>query len=353
MNSTYLQAYPRACRNTLAPVELSYFSLVVCFILFVCIVPGNIMVCLAVLWNPHRNLRSHFTLLIANLAMADLIAGLVTEPCGFAYVFLEVQGHSPPVSLVYLTHLSYFISVQASVLTLVGLTSDRYLAITKPLWYRANVSPANATLLSGLVWACAIGFSFIYLHVGFALYSFIFANTAVIFALIIMTFTYVRLLKAIRARVDEVLTLDAGTPNKDKQKREALWEKKLTKTYLLMLICFLACYVPSCVLIYVQHFCTICSCEAIHWLRDFQFNLVLLSSAINPFIYAWRLSNFRRVFVIIIKCNVCTLFHASSGRGNVRVDSIHKNDENVEVIAMTPMLNCPCNGCSNNEEDTA
>lgn len=312
------------------------------------------MVCLAVLLNPYRNLRSHFTLLIANLALADLIAGSVTEPCGFAYVFLELQGQSPPVSLVYLTHLSYFTSVQASVFTLVGLTSDRYLAITRPLWYRATVSPANATLISCLVWVCSIGFSLIYLYVGFALYSFIFANTAVVFALIIMTFTYVRLLKAIRARVDEVMSLEAGTPEKDKQKREALWEKKLTKTYLLMLICFLACYVPSCVLIYVQHFCSFCSCETIHWLRDFQFNLVLLSSAINPFIYAWRLSNFRRAFIAMLKCKMIPSLQASSERGNVRVASINKDVRSVEIIAMTPMLNCPCNGnCSNSEEDVS
>lgn len=311
------------------------------------------MVCLAVLINPYRNLRSHFTLLIANLALADLIAGSVTEPCGFAYVFLELKGQSPPVSLVYLTHLSYFVSVQASVLTLVGLTSDRYLAITRPLWYRATVSPANATIISCIVWTCAIGFSLIYLHVGFALYSFIFANTAVIFALVIMIFTYVRLLKAIRARVDEVMTLDAGTPEKDKQKREVLWEKKLTKTYLLMLVCFLACYVPSCVLIYVQHFCPFCSCETIHWLRDFQFNLVLVSSAINPFIYAWRLSNFRRAFIAMLKCSLCSSFQARLGRENGRIDSISKDVYSAEVIAMAPMLNCPCNRCTNSEEEVS
>lgn len=294
------------------------------------------MVCLAVLKNPHKNLRSHFTLLIANLAMADLIAGSVTEPCGFAYVLLESLGRLPPVSLVYAAHLSYFISVQASVLTLVGLTSDRYLAITKPLWYRATVSPGNATLISCLVWTCAVGFSLVYLQVGFSLYSFIFANTAVAFAIIVLVFTYVRILKAIRARVDEVISLDAGTPEKDKQKREALWEKKLTKTYLLMLVCFLACYVPSCILIYTQHFCSLCSCDVIHWLRDLQFNLVLLSSAINPFIYAWRLANFRRAFIALLKCDICRSLQARTKRGSVRVASINKDIESLEVIAMAP-----------------
>lgn len=319
------------CQDTLAPVSLSYFSLVTCFLLCLCIVPGNTMVCLAVLKDPNRNLRSHFTLLIANLAMADLIAGLVTQPSAIAYILLELQGSHPPEFLVYTTHLSYFISVQASVLTLVGLTSDRYLAITKPLWYRATVNPANATLISCLVWACAVGFSLVYLRVGFTLYSFIFANTAVIFALIVLIFTYVRIFKAIHARVDEVLSLDASSPDRDKQQREALWEKKLTKTYLLMLVCFMACYVPSCSFIYTQHFCFSCTCDTIHWLRDLQFNSVIVSSALNPFLYAWRLANFRRAFIDMVRCDT------KPWRGSGKIESTSKETDSSEVIAMAPI----------------
>ena len=34
----------------------------------------------------------------------------------------------------------------------------------------------------------------------------------------------------------------------------------------------------------------------IHWLRDLQFLIVLCNSGINPYLYAWRLPQFKRAF---------------------------------------------------------
>ena len=79
-------------------------------------------------------------------------------------------------------------------------------------------------------------------------------------------------------------------------------EKKITKTLLIVLLLFLACYVPSCVCIYIVNFCYTCGCEFIHWVRDIQFVLVMANSGMNPFVYAWRLKNFRKAFKSILTC---------------------------------------------------
>ena len=43
-------------------------------------VPGNLLVVMAVFIDPNKDLRSPFMYFVANLAMADLLVGLVTDP---------------------------------------------------------------------------------------------------------------------------------------------------------------------------------------------------------------------------------------------------------------------------------
>ena len=88
-------------------------------------------------------------------------------------------------------------------------------------------------------------------------------------------------------------------------------EKKITKTLLIVLLLFLACYVPSCVCIYIVNFCYTCGCEFIHWVRDIQFVLVMANSGVNPFVYAWRLKNFRKAFKSILTCRAFLRRHRS------------------------------------------
>ena len=49
-------------------------------------------------------------------------------------------------------------------------------------------------------------------------------------------------------------------------------------------------------MIYVINLCSTCSCVLIHWFRDLQYLLILVSSAFNQFLYAWRMDGFRRAF---------------------------------------------------------
>ena len=88
-------------------------------------------------------------------------------------------------------------------------------------------------------------------------------------------------------------------------KEEVEREKKVTKTLLIVLILFLACYLPSTVCIYIVNLCSTCDCVFIHWVRDIQFVLVMANSGVNPFVYAWRLQSFRKAFKSILTFRAC------------------------------------------------
>ena len=73
-------------------------------------------------------------------------------------------------------------------------------------------------------------------------------------------------------------------------------QRRLLKNLMIMIAAFLICFTPACIMIYYINFCkeVSCNCEVHHWLRDLEFVLTAINSAINPFIYTWRLPKFRK-----------------------------------------------------------
>lgn len=68
------------CEDKRAPFELSVTTATISTILCVITVPGNVLICLAIVKDPNKELRSAFNYLVLNLALADLITGICTEP---------------------------------------------------------------------------------------------------------------------------------------------------------------------------------------------------------------------------------------------------------------------------------
>ena len=288
------------CQKVWAPASLSYFSTSISMVLCLLTAPGNLLVCWAILRNPNNDLRMPFTILILNLAIADLIVGAIVDPLSVQYHIQEALRAPHTKGPIQALHIGFFISCTASVFCLGGLTLDRYLAITSPLWYRANVSYQRVSLISVMVWLCAVALSLLYLKFGYINYGFIFANTAVLGTIFLLVFCYVGIFRRLRLQVRDLdLIHDSKSENRAKL-RAMLWEKKLTKTYFLMLAFFLFCFVPSCAAMYMVNWCCACDCVTVHCLRDTHLLLVLLSSAVNPIIYGWRLLNFRKAFASLV-----------------------------------------------------
>ena len=296
-------------------MPLPFFTAIVSLLLALVTIPGNLIVCIAVFKDPLKSLKTPFTFFVVNLAVADLVVGVVTEPLSVLIHFregllLDVRHYVVPI------HMSYFISCTASVLNLAALTADRFVAISYPLQYRVRFSTSRATVIAGLIWLISFSLSFIYFKVGYLRYAFVFANTAVALTLIIFLFTYVRTLRAMRAQVSQWDTLRQNSQSEDNRARlrAALVEKNITKAFMVMLGFFLCCYIPSCIIIYIMNFCSSCNCTTIHVFRDLQFIFVLSSSALNPFVYAWRLPNFRKAFKKILRSRKIYEVETSSSR---------------------------------------
>ena len=281
------------CMTVRAPSFLSFFTAAVSGLFSLITVPCNILVCLTILKSPaqFKSLRTPFTYFILHLAVTDFLVGAVTEPTSVVYHIMEAYSVSSPRALRCLQVL-YFLPCTVSVFSILALTLERCFAISKPFKYRQRVRNSRVFLASGVIWLLSPVFLVPYFSMGYRAYSFVFANVVILLTFCIVVYAYLKIIRAIRRRKKfRKESLQGLCPANQKA---TLFEEKMTSTFILILILFAVCYVTPCLLMYVMNLCKPCSCDVVHWLRDTTFLAVTFNSAINPFLYAWRLPSFRR-----------------------------------------------------------
>ena len=318
--------FEKRCLTTGAPTELSFLTSSLCILFTLTNIPGNLLIILAVVIDPNKNLQSPFNWLIANLAMADLIVGAITDPMSI-YIHTK-EGFNRAITLeeIRTLHLTYFISCTASVLSLSTLAIERYLAIRKPNTYRGGFTGKRILLTVAGIWLISLSLPHIYFDVGYITYAFIFANTSVVVGIFITCFTYSLMLHKVKERSQNIAngsntpTPSRPTPTTSPSKISTddppypdtsnavlngarLIEAKVTKMFITVLIALLCCYGPSTIMIYIMSFCESCSCITLHWFRDMQFVFVIANSSVNFYCYALRSPRFRNAFAKILKLN--------------------------------------------------
>lgn len=286
---------PLECRNSSAPHTLSFITSAMSSLLMLITVPGNLLICVAVVKDPFKTLRSPFNLFLLNIAAADLVVGLAVLPLSITYHSLEGMGIKYDV-LTKALHLSFFISCTASVLGIAALSIDRYVCVTSPMKYRLRLKSLQVKRASLIIWLTSVICPFTYLYVDFIIYTFVFANGTLLFTLLVLVFVNHKIHRSLQTQRQQLQILaDGESLRTNLSQRDA----RVTKTFLFFLGSFLVLTLPALTFSYVLNFCSSCNCRTIHIFRDLQFLSILFPSSVNPFIYALRLPNLRRAITII------------------------------------------------------
>ena len=357
--------FEKRCQSIGPPTELSFLSASLSSVLILTNIPGNVLVILAVVLDPNKNLRSPFNWLVVNLAAADLMVGVITLPFSVYYLIKEGLGHRGLSNEMITSHMFFYVSCTASVLSLISLAVERYLAVRKPNTYRTKVTNKRIVLTIAIIWVISLSLPSIYFYVGFTPYGFTFANTSIAVAVLIICTTYSLMRRKISYQTTprnarKTVTSTASPPlnnepsksqhlslsNTESQsatsystepkptaseisgeannlqsqvncqptifntnmcssnsieKKRLLLEAKVTLMFLILLIALLCCYEPSTILMYLVNFCENCSCITLHWFRDFHILFILTNSSINFFCYSLRCSKFKSAFVKLLR----------------------------------------------------
>ena len=336
--------FQERCLIVEAPTELSYMTSGISFLLILTNIPGNLLIILAVLVDPNKNLRSPFNWLALNLAAADLMVGCITEPLSAYHHIREGLRKKIMVEEYVIIRAIFFISCTASVLSLTSLAAERYLAVRKPVLYRTSVTNKRIVLTIVGIWVISFSLPSIYLVVGFGIYGFLFANASIAFAVIVICITYTLIKRKVKQRSPDKHKEDVPKTSTDAQnppsqvqgssnvntnatstpsiiKRRQLMEAKVTKMFLIVLIALLCCYGPSTLMMYIVTFCQSCDCLTLHWFRDLYFLFALMNSSVNFFCYALRSQRIRSAFLKLIRIKRRQEDRASSSQISTMQDS--------------------------------
>lgn len=253
----------------------------------------NALIITAVVLDPLKRLHTPFNFLLVNLAVADFIQGAVPVPLVAYHLIKHEKGIRLTSLLVHCLTCISLVSVSISTLS---LAYDRYLAITRPIKYRFELSWSRCLKISLVVWLMSIPAGFLVIYSGHNLEAFLVYNYSMFIAgIIVMVAVYVRVHlflknheKEFRDKFEECFTV-----NTEASASRYSLEKRITRVLLVVLAVFLLTYVPALAMLNVTQHCLQCSCHLRFNVYVIRYVLLVSNSAWNPFIYTMHMKSYR------------------------------------------------------------
>ena len=264
------------------------------------IVIGNIFT-IYVFWK-HRTRLKRTSFLLINLAVADLLVGLVeTIVLGTSKIPLQFEEQRLvkwPVYTDILTATQGTLSL-ASVSFLALISLERAYALIWPLRHRVS-SVRNYIYSAIFVWVAATSSatatSLVAVYVSLDYVPWTVTNCSIIFlCLVIICASYFTIRKRLNRRVPD-LDMVHRRQNGSEQNR------KLSRTLFIVIAVSLVCWIPGVVVYCIYCVCSECLPELLLSLAT---SLRLANSLINPIIYSFKIPMFRQTLTRMKLCSLC------------------------------------------------
>lgn len=235
-----------------------------------------------------QELRVPANILLGSLAVTDLLVGLITQPL---FITWRLMLHYPStICNSEVVHSLYecFLHLCAggSFLSLAYLSTDRFLAVSKPLHYRANVTTSQAARNMVILWFAWIGivvlrYSGIDEETNQTITSVI-AGTLVIY----LVAAQIALIVSVKRNSIHDL-LSEGNATVIASKREARIALTIVYIFLALLVFLLPAVVVQIVLGFT-------SSNKSKTELNLAISALLINSSVNPLIYFWRGRDLRK-----------------------------------------------------------
>ena len=259
---------------------------------------GNLLVCLAIATNSRLRRASYY--LLFSLAIADLIVTLICEPLLLGVISSMAFFNECAASLHVAYFISFHLSCTTSVLHMVAISLDRFVAVVFPLQHRKFIEGCALKVMLTLSWSIPILAPALRYIVPRAVFpgSFIKFLRMTTFAVsyFFIFFFYILIVAFLLHQRKARKQLGTRTVS---VKFTSRMEVRVAYTLAVAMGAFTACWIP---LIIAMGFFTGKSFvkQNIHllmWLRT----LALSNSAMNFLIYSAKIREFKEAFVSIIR----------------------------------------------------
>lgn len=297
------------CENHLGS-GLTFTGLVFMFMIMITSLFGNTLVCIAsVKFSYLHSYSEHF---IVSLALSDIMVAVFVLP--FDVIYWITFPRWPLGGYVCnLWNASFFLFLTASVLNLTAISIDRYLAVVYPLRYTIWMTSKVAKSMIASVWLYSFSIAILLLFLldppkdetySFDLNPFVHGFLLignVIFPFLIMMILYFKIYTiakghAQRAGVNTMTSSNRAPPVTSSRTTSFGRELRIAKMLGIVVLCFVICWLPFeiiNVVILIDEGVATCAVELVDTVTCW---LAYLHSSLNPLLYAFTGSEFRRAF---------------------------------------------------------
>ena len=241
-------------------------------------------------------LRGHKSnVLLALLALIDFSVGILAQPC-FTIVSIIFLLDLPSAYCAWrlLRPVMNFLVI-ASLLHMVMLSGERYLALKRPFAYISLVTEGRLLIASALLWLLSIAQQVISV-----LDVIVIAHTnLIIMILSIGLIVYCHVTVYIETRRHEIQLASQQVTQEARQQFER--DRKAFKLTSIILAVLLSCSIPGIIFIIVcSRFQKELTAETMYLLHSFTVSIAFMNSLLNPMIYSVRIRQFRVAFIELL-----------------------------------------------------
>ncbi|XP_029181207.2 histamine H2 receptor-like [Acropora millepora] len=268
------------------------------------------------------SLSKNLRVLLLNLAFSDLSVGLVVQPfyvTQLTFSFESQEGDSLQKMRDTLSLATEILFLCASILGVLVLSVDRFLAVFLHLRYQEIVTPKRVVSILILSWVISTIVSLPWITHEYHDFLSIFLNLFLITCLITIAFLQCKIYSIVRRHRFQIQSQQVQGSGQTQDEMRTTFERHKPSArgafhiYLILLIC----YLPK---IFTEFAMTGMKSEEIFLiiLQESTTTLVFVNSCLNPLIYCWKLRHIRRTIRMTLR-NVFfrgTVVHAAVGTGS-------------------------------------
>ena len=243
---------------------------------------GNALVLVAILRTP--SIRSPSVILLCNLAVSDLLVGLVVEP---AYIAEQiVRTVTEPQKAV---KTMGFAGCGVSLWTITAITVDRFLALHYHLQYPNLMTTSRAIYTIVTIWCIIMLFTFSFIWSP-SIYHYFVATFGITICLLVNLVCFIKIYRIVRRHQLQIHVQQQAVENStDTNKQQIRQSTRNAKNIFIYFLAMILCYSPFSIVVIILGFTGV----DLKVILTFSFTVVLMNSSINPFLYCWRITELR------------------------------------------------------------
>ena len=254
---------------------------------------GNALVLVAILRTP--SVRSPSVIFLCNLAVTDLLVGLVVQPTYIAEQLVRtVPALEEPVRAM------GFAMCGVSLSTMTAITVDRFLALHYHMQYPNLMTKSRAIYTIITIWCIITLFSFSILWSLRTYY--VLAAFCITICLLVCLVCFIKIYRIVRRHQLQIHVQQQAVENSTDTKNHHIRQStRSAKNIFIYFLAMILCYSPFSIVVIISGFTGV----DLKVILTFSFTVVLMNSSINPFLYCWRMTELRTAVFKTVKLFSC------------------------------------------------